>query len=137
MPTVPKRTVRVFGPLEEKAAKFRQLAQIETNEKVRQSLVDVARRYEETISSSIGPPAAPDGMPMVKRSLPLWGSSVVPPMSAKLLAMMAALVAQMLSAMPDYDVELALDSLINRTNVEDIAVKDSGEFHDSGFSIES
>lgn len=137
MPTVPKRTVRVFCPLEEKAAKFRQLAQIETNEKVRGRLVELALRHEKIIASSIGPPQAPDGMPMVKRLLPLWGSSVVPPMSAKVLAMMAALVAQMLAAMPDYDVERALDSLINRTNVEDIAVKDSGEFHDSGFSIES
>lgn len=137
MPTVPKRTVRVFCPLEEKAAKFRQLAQIETNEKIRKSLVAIARHYEETISSSIGPPPAPDGVPMVKRLLPLWGSSVVPPMSAKVLAMMAALVAQMLAAMPDYDVDLALASLMSRTNVEDIAVKDSGEFQDSGFSTES
>ena len=82
-------------------------------------------------------PAAPDSVPMVANPLPFWGSSVVPPMSAKIIAMITALVAQMLAAMPDYDVELAFDSLMSRTNVEDIAVKDSGEFHDSGFSIES
>lgn len=79
----------------------------------------------------------PDSLPMVANPLPFWGSSMVPPMSNKVLAMMAALVAQMMAAMPDYDVDRALASLINRTNAEDIAVKDSGEFHDSGLSIES
>lgn len=126
MPAVPKCTVRVFDPLEEKAAQLRDLAQTEPNEELRGSLVAVARQYEESAER-----------PQFKKPFPFWGCSVVPPMSAKVLAMMAALVAQMLAAMPDYDVELALANLINRTNAEDIAVKDSAEFHDSGFSIDT
>jgi hypothetical protein len=53
--TVKHRARARAAKYEEEAARFRQLAQIETNEKFRDSLVALACRYEEIVASIIVP----------------------------------------------------------------------------------
>jgi hypothetical protein len=52
---VKQRATAPAAKYEEGAARFRQLAQIETNEKLRESLVALACRYEELVASIIAP----------------------------------------------------------------------------------
>jgi hypothetical protein len=53
--TVKQRASARAAKYEEEAARFRQLAQIETNEKFRDNLVALACRYEEIVASIIAP----------------------------------------------------------------------------------
>lgn len=53
--TVAQRAPARATKYEEEAARFRQWAQIETNEKLRESLVALACRYEEIVASIIAP----------------------------------------------------------------------------------
>jgi len=53
--TATQRASARAAKYEEDAARFRQLAQIETNEKLRDRLVGLACRYEELVTSIIMP----------------------------------------------------------------------------------